>query len=218
MPRHFLIVGAGQFGTSTAHTLYEMGHEVVLVDSNERVLEELMNEVSHAVVLDATDPKALEQLGIGSFDTVVIAIGNNLEASILATVAAKSIGARRVIAKADRALSARVLTSVGADEVVRPEHDMGRRLARRLANPNIVDTLELGPHHGAAEIDVPDKLCGRLEDLRLPSRFGVQVIAVHRGDELVVSPGAEFEVKPGDRIVVIGSNQALEKLRRHLGH
>ncbi len=134
----------------------------------------------------------------------------------MATVAAKSGGARHVICKVNSQLAARVLASVGADEVIRPEHDMGTRLTRQLVTPNIVDAFNLGEDHGVVEIETQNKLCGRLADLRLPNRFGVQVIAVYRRSQLQVTPGADFELESGDRVVMIRSNDAIAKLREYL--
>lgn len=209
----FLIIGTGRFGSSIATSLHDFGHEVVAIDEVEEALEPIMQQVTHAVVMDATDEDALRKLGVQSFDTVVVAIGENLEASILATVAAKAAGARYLISKANGQLSARVLASVGADEVVRPEHDMGRRLARQLASPTEVSALELGQDHTVVEMDVGERLCGTLSDLELPRRFGVQVMAIHRQDDIEVNPGADFEVVSGDRMVVLGHNDDLAKLR-----
>jgi len=216
MARQFLVVGMGRFGSAVAQTLYDLGHEVVAIDAEEAALQEVMNRVTHAAIVDASDEAALKKLGVEHFDSVIVAIGENLEASILATVAAKSAGAKHVISKADKQLTARVLASVGADEIVRPEHDMGRRLARQLATPNIIDTLNLGSDHSVAELEAEGELCGKLRELKLPNRFGVQVIAVNRSGKLEVGPNADFEIKPGDRLVVIGSNAQLAKLREHL--
>lgn len=216
MRSQFLVIGTGRFGSSIATALHDFGHEVVAIDELEEALEPIMQQVTHAVVMDATDEEGLRKLGIRAFDTVVVAIGENLEASILATVAAKAAGARYVISKANGQLSARVLASVGADEVVRPEHDMGRRLARQLASPTEVSALELGHDHTVVEMEVTQALCGTLETLRLPSKFSVQVMAVHRGDDIVVNPGADFEVRAGDRIVVLGHNDDLNRLREEL--
>lgn len=203
----FLIIGAGRFGASVAETLSNLGHEVVVVDNDERALDAVVDKVTHAAIVDATNEDALMKLDLPAFDTVIVGIGQNLEASILATVAAKSAGARHLISKADTGLTARVLASVGADEVVRPEHDMGMRLARQLATPNIVHAFELGQHHRVVEVEVGgDRLCGTLIELQLPRRFGVQVIAVRRGGSLHVNPTADFEVRAGDRLVVIGGN------------
>ena len=216
MSRQFLVIGVGRFGSAIANTLYDFGQEVVAIDQDEEALAAVMHQVTHAAVVDATDESALGKLGLRDFDTVIVAIGNDLEASILATVAAKAAGARYVISKADRRMTARILASVGADEVVRPEHDMGFRLARQLASPNEVAALELGPEHSVVEIETRDRLCGTLQDLELPSRFDVQVIAVHRADEIMVGPGADFEVLEGDRIVVIGRNDNFDALRKHV--
>jgi trk system potassium uptake protein TrkA len=214
--KQFLVVGAGRFGSALATTLFDLGHEVVVLDRNEARVEEIMDEVTHALITDATDEEALGQLELGSFDQVVVAIGNNLEASILTIVAAKSCGARYLISKATSATSARVMLKVGADEVVRPEHDMGVRLAKQLATPSIVDAFNLGDNYEVIEFQAQRKLCGRLQDLKLPSRFGVQVIAVHREGKLEVSPSADYVISPGDNVVLIGQVEAVEKLRDYL--
>lgn len=213
MALQFLVIGTGRFGSSIATALHDFGHEVVAIDEDEQALEPVMQHVTHAVVMDATDETALRKLGLRDFDTVIVAIGENLEASILATVAVRAAGARYVISKADGNLTARVLAAVGADEVVRPEHDMGRRLARQLASPAQISALELGPDHTVVELETTDRLHGTLAELKLPTRFGVQVIAVHRGDELMVNPGADFDVHPGDRLVVLGHNDEVAGLR-----
>jgi trk system potassium uptake protein TrkA len=215
-PKHFLVIGAGRFGSALATTLYELGHEVVVIDNNEARVETIMNHVTHAAIVDATDEDALQQLGVGNFDHVIVAIGENLEANILATVAAKSSGAQHVISKASSNIAARVLSRVGADQVIRPEHDMGIRLAMQLATPSIVDAFRLGDTHGVIEIEAEGELVGRLEQLKLPNRFGVQVIAVNRDGRIEISPRADYELRPGDKIVQIGSNEAIERLRAHL--
>ncbi|NJN36917.1 MAG: TrkA family potassium uptake protein [Nitrospiraceae bacterium] len=146
----------------------------------------------------------------------IVAIGEDLESNILATVAAKSVGARQVISKAKNEIAARVLSRVGADTVIRPEHDMGIRLAHQISSPDVVDTLKLGEAHGVMEIDVHQNLVGALGDLRLPNRFGVQVLTVNRRQELIVSPSADFRLEIGDKVLLIGENKAIEKLRNFL--
>lgn len=215
--RQFLIIGAGRFGAAMAETLSNLGHEVVVVDNDESALDAVVDKVMHAAIVDATNEDALAKFDLPAFDTVIVAIGQNLEASILATVAAKSAGARHLISKADTGLTARVLASVGADEVARPEHDMGMRLARQLATPNIVHAFELGQDHRVVEVEVSnDRLQGTLAELELPRRFGVQVIAVRRGGNLQVSPNAGFEVRAGDRLVVIGGNDSFDGFHEHV--
>jgi trk system potassium uptake protein TrkA len=214
--KQFLVIGAGRFGSALASTLYELGHEVVVIDRNEEVVEDIMQQVTHAVIADATDEDALRKLGCSNFDTVIVAIGEDLEDNILATVAAKSIGARHVISKAKDDLAARVLSRVGADMVIRPEHDMGVRLARQMSAPNVLDALKLDEQHGILEVEVHDRLTGPLADLRLPRRFGVQVITVSRNDQILVSPGADFVLQEGDKVLLLGDNAAIERVRSYV--
>ncbi len=219
MRKQILVIGAGRFGSAVARTLAASGHEVVVADRDEAALRTVMDEVAHAAVVDATDEEALRRLGVANFDTVVVAIATDFEAGVLATVAAKEVGAEHVVAKATSSTAARVLLRVGADEVVRPEHDMGVRLAHQIATPSIVDAFMLGDEHEVIEVDVgkQEAMHGRLSKLRLPNRFGVQVIAVNRGGQLTVSPSADFEVRKGDRVVVIGEIQAVRRFERELG-
>lgn len=214
--KQFLVIGAGRFGSAVATTLYNLRHEVVVIDRSEEAIEAIMNQVTHAAIVDATDEEALRKLGCGNFDAVIVAIGDNLEANILATVAAKSVGAKHVISKVPSTLAARVLAKVGADEVIRPEHDMGVRVAKQLATPSILDAFNVGAAHGVIEIEVRERLSGSLQNLRLRNRFGVQLIAVNRAGNLEISPAADFELKPGDKVVLIGSNEAIERIRDYL--
>ncbi len=216
MKKQFLVIGAGRFGSALATTLYELGHEVVIVDRNEARIEVVMNRVTHAAIVDASDEVALRKLGLNNFDQVIVAIGNNLEANILATVAAKSNGAKHVISKATSHLAAQVLAKVGADEVIRPEHDMGVRLARRLCRPSVIDAFKLGNDYGVIEVEANKKLSGTLKSLRLTNRFAVQVIVVNRDGKVEVSPQADFEILPGDQLVLLGSNAAIERINDYL--
>lgn len=215
--RSYLVVGAGRFGGALARTLFELGHEVVVVDHRESALDEVMAHATHALVLDASHEEELAKVGVGNFDAVVVAIGDSFEAAVLATAAAKALGARHVVVKATSALAARVLAKVGADEVVRPEHDMGVRLARQLVTPSLVDAFALGAGHGVVELVAGARLVGTLAHLRLPHRFAVHVLAVARGDRLVVGPKADFEVDEGDKLVVIGALDDLDRFREAVG-
>ena len=213
--KQYLVIGAGRFGSALAATLYNLGHEVVIVDRDENRIEEVMERVTHAVILDATEEGSLSKLGLRNFDQVVVAIGNNLEASVLSIVAAKNQGAKKVLSKATSETAARVMLKVGADEVVRPEHDMGVRVAKSLATPTIVDAFNLGENYEVVEYTAQNRLCGRLRDLKLTERFKVQVIAVNRQGKLEVSPSADFVISPGDNVVIIGETRAVERLRNH---
>jgi trk system potassium uptake protein len=212
----FLVIGAGRFGSAVAETLFDRGHEVVVVDRDEASVEAVMAHATHVAILDATDERALRSLGASNFDTVIVAIGDDTQASILATAAAKDAGAKCVVSKAPSALLERILRRVGADEVVRPERDMGVRLAEHLANPTLVDAFRLGSAYEVIEIHATEPLRGSLAQLHLRSRFGVQVIAVDRAERLTVAPGGDFVVEVGDRLVLIGTNEAIARMQAFL--
>ena len=213
--KQYLVIGVGRFGSALATTLHNLGHEVVVADSSEARIDAVMDAVTHAVILDATDENALGKLGLPNFDKVIVAIGNDLEASILTIVAAKNRGAKTILSKATSDTAAKVMRQVGADEVVRPEHDMGVRVAKSLATPTITDAFNLGENYEVIEFTAQRKLCGRLSDLKLSNRFGVQVIAVSRRGKLELSPKADFVISPGDEVVIIGETRAIGRLRDH---
>lgn len=215
--RSFLVIGAGRFGSALARTLFDLGHEVVVVDRDEAVLEAVMAHTTQAVVLEAIDEETLARVGPANFDAVVVAIGESFEGAVLAVAAAKALGAPRIVAKATSELTARVLEKVGADEVVRPERDAGVRLARHLVTPSLVDAFELGETHSVAEIEAGPQLVGTLAHLRLPNRFQVQVIAVARGERITSAPKADFAVELGDRLVVLGAIGDLDRFRDAMG-
>lgn len=211
--RSFLVIGAGRFGGALARTLFDLGHEVVIVDREEAAVERVMAHSTHAVVADAIDEEALEQLGARNFDVAVVAIGESFESAVLTVAALKSLDMKHIVAKATSELAAQVLAKVGADEVVRPEHDMGVRVARQLVTPALIDAFALSDAHGVIEIEAGEDLMGTLAHLRLSNRFHVQVIAVERGERLTVGPKADFEVREGDRLVVIGATDDLDRFR-----
>lgn len=214
--KQFLVIGVGRFGSALATSLFAQGHEVVALDIDEGRIDGVMDHVTHAVIGDASDQKTLEDLGVSNFDAVIVAIGSDFEASILAALAAKAAGAEYVVSKAVSEPGARVLSAIGANVVVRPEHDMGLRVARQLTTPDLVDAFNLGEDHAVIEVDVHEKMTGTLEELRLPNRFGVVVIAVQRDEDITITPGADFDVRTGDKLVLIGSNDAIEAYREHL--
>ena len=212
-----LVIGLGRFGTAVATTLYEMGHEVVAIDQIEENVQRVMNLVTHAAIVDASDERALRAIGASDFDVVVVAIGTDVQANILATMNAKSLGAPYVVSKAIDEMARRVLERIGADLVIRPEHDMGVRLARQIATPNIVDTLDLGGDYAIVEIEANDRLRGTLRDLNLTGRFGVQIIAISHAGKIEVTPRAEDTIQPHDKLVVIGTSHSIDELRRYIG-
>jgi len=211
--RQFIVIGLGRFGTSVAETLYSLGNDVLAVDSDEEVVQEISDTVTHAVQVDANDENSLRALGIRNFDCAVISIGSNIQASILATLLVKELGVKYVIAKATTALHAKVLYKIGADRVVFPERDMGVRVAHNLVSSNILDYIELSPDYSIAEVVSPEEWHNKtLGELNIRAQYGINVMAIKRDNDIDVSPAADNIVEPGDIIVAIGNIEELNKL------
>lgn len=211
----FAVIGLGRFGTSLAITLCRMGHEVLAIDEDEKKVEEIIEFVTHAVQADAKDEQALKELDIKNFDAVIVSVGKNIQASIWVTVMLKEMGVKKVIAKAQTELHGKVLSRVGADKVVFPERDMGERVARALVSDNIMEQITLSPEHSIIEMIAPPKFIGKtLQDIALGREFGVTVLAIRRGKEILISPNAKTEIIEGDLLVIIGRNEQLEKMEK----
>ncbi len=210
----FIVIGLGRFGTSLAMTLNAYEHDVMAIDSDIKRVQQVSHVLPHVIQLDATDIDALREVGAGSFDTGVVCIGTDFEANLLATVSLRKLGARRVITKARTVTQQDILQRVGADEVILPEHEAGVRLARRLASINFVDFLELSDDTGIVEIVTPTHLVGKsLRESEIRQRYGLTVVAMHRGDEVIVSPSADEIIYENDTLVVLGQLINCEKLR-----
>jgi trk system potassium uptake protein len=211
--KQFLVIGLGRFGSGVAKTLYNAGHEVVAIDASEEPVEEMQNSVTQAAVADATDEATLRDLGISSFDAVIIAIGTNVEANIYTTLAAKDAGAKYIVCKAIDEISKRILVKIGADRVIRPEFDSGVQLAYQLSSPKLLAQLELTPEFSVIELEANQALSGKLEHF---TKQGIQVIAHARGETVRTALTAETEIRPGDKLVLLGRNASLEKMRDSL--
>ena len=211
--KQFVIIGLGRFGSSIAKTLYSLGNDVLAIDKDEDIVQEIADSVTHAVQLDATDENALRALGIRNFDVAVVTIGDNIQSSIMATLLVKELGVKYIIAKGHSDLHAKVLYKIGADRVVLPEKDMGVRVAHNLVSANILDYIELSEDYSVMEIQVLDEWSGKtLNELRLRSKYGINVMAIKRGDEVNLSPSAEEIIEDNDVIVAIGSAEDLNRL------
>lgn len=206
----FAVVGLGRFGSSVALKLLERGYSVLGIDRDPALVQELSDSLTQVVALDSTSEDALRAVGIAQFETVVVAIGTHFENNLLTTVTLKSIGVRRVVCKAVNERQRQILLRVGADEVVLPEHEAGARLAWRLAEPRVIDHLDLGAGFSVAELRVPAALVGQtLAESQLRQQFGINVLAVRRGGKLIVNPPAEHDFVAGDMLLVIGSDPSI---------
>ncbi len=214
--KQYVIIGLGRFGTSIAKTLYSLGNEVLAIDVDEEVVQEISQDVTHAVQADSTDEGVLRSLGLRNFDVAVITIGSDVQASIMATLLVKELGVKYVIAKAHNEIHAKVLYKIGADRVVFPERDMGIRVAHNLCSSNILDYIELSPDYSIMEVTALNKWVGKsLKDLNLRSRFGINVMAIKRGNDINISPEADEYIRKGDILVVIGGTEELKVIEEY---
>ncbi|MBE3583842.1 MAG: TrkA family potassium uptake protein [Limnochordaceae bacterium] len=212
--RQFVVLGLGRFGTSVARTLYQLGFDVLGIDMDEQKVQEVSDQITHAVQADCTDEEALSALGVRNFDVGVVAIGD-LEASVLAVVILQELGVRTVIAKAVSELHGRVLEKVGANHVVYPERDMGVRVAHYLVPGNVLDYFPLAPGYSLLEIKSPDRFAGHsLRELDLRGRYGAIIVAVRRGEVINPAPGPEFQLEAADVLVALGRDEDLERLEQ----
>ena len=210
--KQYAVIGMGRFGTGVASTLLNAGQEVLVVDSNEEIIQKISEFATHAVVADATDEASLKSLGLRNFDIIVVAIGNDLEASILTTLLLKEIGVKYIVAKADSAPHGKLLEKVGADKVVFPERDMGQRIAHNLMSTNVIEYFEVAPDLGIIEIGVPDELVGTsLLESKLRERYGITVIAVRRNGKLILSPSPSEKFIDGDTLILVGDSKGIQQ-------
>ncbi len=209
----FAVIGLGRFGSSLALTLAARGYTVLGIDRNREIVQSLADDLTQTVALDATDEAALRAIDITSFDTVVVGIGADFESDLMATVALKSLGVRRVICKALTERQRAILLKVGADQVVLPEYDAGQRLAQSLTSPLLLEQFTLGTTHTLTELRVPASFIGQtLRSVDLRARFGVTLLAVKHADELIVSPSADYSFTADDLLVAIGTNEQIRRL------
>lgn len=212
--KSFIVIGMGRFGTALASELCKAGCEVLAVDSDASRINAVMDTVTHAIQADTTDERAIKQLGVRNFDAVIVSVGDDIRTSILTTVLCKEQGAKEIICKSSDELHTKLLLKTGADKVLQPEREGGVRLARSLVNDSIVDYLDLSDEFSIAEAHLPADWIGRsLKEIDVRRNYGVSVIAIRRGEEIIVSINPDAPMLEGDGLVMIGANAQLEKIR-----
>ena len=203
----------GSFGESVAVELQNLGCEVIAVDNDMERIEEIADSVSYAMRADFGEPEVIRSLGARNLDGVVVAVAENMESSIMATLVSKEIGVPYVMAKAKTDLHATVLRKIGADAVIFPEVDMGKRIAKTLASANFADWLSLSPDYSIVEIKIPEKWVGKsLIELDVRRVHAVNVVAIKTGDDVEVNPDPARKLEEGMIMVLVGANEALEKI------
>jgi len=219
MAHQVAVIGMGRFGISLARELYRIGHDVLVVDQNEALVQQMMGQVTYAVAGDSTSPELLEEVGIRNFDTGVVAIGTDIQSSVLTTVLLKQqFELPQVIARATNELHGKTLEAVGADRVVFPEHETGLRTAHSLFQREVLEYMELTSEFGFSKINVSREMVG----LTLTQagfgmardKYGAAVVAIRRGRQPILTPSKDEVLEEGDQIVVAGPEDTLEQRKR----
>jgi len=217
MKRDYAVIGLGRFGGSICKELSEEGMDVLAIDKNEDKVNEYKNIASHAVIADSTDESTLKELGLKNIDHVIVAIGDNIQASILTTVILTDLGIKMITVKANNDYHEKILNKIGAQQVVHPERDMGKRIAHNIISNNILDYLELSDEHSIVEVKAGKKMLGKsLVDLDIRANYGCNVVAIKRGDDINVSPSDEDTLKANDVLIVIGADKDISRFEKHL--
>ena len=213
--KSYVVIGLGRFGSEVARRLFEQGCEVLAVDTHSELVQQISQDVTHAVVADARDKDVLRALGVKDFDCAVVAIGGSLGDSVLATMNVKELGVPRVVCKAHDETPRQVLRKLGADQVVIPEQEQAARLAKSLSSYNVLDYIELSDEYGIIEVPAPKSWMGKsLKELNVRAKLGVNILAIKQNDTINVSPAADYPIGADDILVVLGDTAALEKVQK----
>lgn len=213
MKKQFIVIGLGRFGSSLTRTLIANGHEVLAVDKDEHLVQEISSIATHALQADCTDESTLKEMGAGNFSHAIVAIGDDLQSSILVTLLLKELNVPKVTAKAKNDYHGKVLGKIGADQIVYPERDMAARLGKQLSSNNLIDYIELSPDYNLVELMAPLSMNGKsLKDLNIRAKYGCTIMAIKTKGKMNISPKAEDKIWTGDVLLIIGSNEDISHL------
>lgn len=213
--KSYIVIGLGRFGQTLARQLCMLGAEVLALDVHNDLVQQVAEDVTHAVVADAQDKDVLRALGVRDFDCAIVAIGTDLASSVLTVMNLKELGVPYVICKAHDETHRRVLEKLGVDRVVIPEQENAARLARSLNSHNVLDYIELSEDYGILEYPTPAGWVGKtLKELNVRAKLGVNIIAVESGGKTNVSPAADYKIQEGDILAILGDNYSLEAVQK----
>lgn len=226
--KSFVVIGLGRFGSNIARALSEKGFEVIVIDSDEAEIQEFTDLVTHSFVLDATDDKALKDVGVADVDVAIVSLGQHIDDSILVTLVLKELGVKEVIVKAVNERHGKILQKIGADRIIYPEREVAIRLAESFVSPKIFDYIELSPTHSIIEIAAPKQFFGKsLREIGPREKYGITLIAINRKtpiitdkgtpdftEDIIIAPGIDEEIGEGDILTLLGRYEDLEKIEK----
>ncbi len=215
MRKEFVVIGLGRFGGSIVKELISQGANVMAIDSSPVRVDDFAHIATQAVVADTTDEAVVKSLGLRNFEHVIVAIGEDIQSSILTTLILKELGVQQITVKANNDYHEKVLRKIGADFVVHPERDMGIRIANHMISNNVLDYLELSDEHSIMEIKVSDRIAGRsLVDLDLRAKYGINIVGIKRGDEILITPEPTDPILMGDLLLLIGADVDINRFMK----
>ena len=217
MKKQVCVIGMGRFGATVAQELYQSGHDVLAIDLDEEKVQDMLGHVTYAVRADASHESVLRELDVADFDVGVVALGSeNVQASILITVLLKSIGVPFILSRAVNELHGSTLERVGADKVVYPEMESAQHVSHIGFEPGVIDYMQIVPNFGISKVRPPEEMLRRtLEEVGLSGstdNYGISVLAVRRGRSYILHPAKDEEIKPGDVLIVAGTNEQVGRL------
>jgi trk system potassium uptake protein TrkA len=214
LKKSYAVFGLGRYGLAVARELVAGGADVLAIDQSESIVNSLAAEIPLCKCADVTDGDVLRQLDIGSFDTVIIAMAGSLEATVLSTMLCKELGVKTVIAKCYNETHQKILSRVGADQVVFPESESGARLAKNLLSAGFVDLLEISRDVSMVEVSVQPEWVGKsLLELNLRRKYGINIVAIREGGTVSVTIDPEKPLSKEARLLVIGNTARMGKLK-----
>ncbi len=212
--KSYAVFGLGRYGLAVAKELVANGADVLAVDLNEQIVDSAILDIPYCKCADITNAEVIKQLGIANMDVVIIAMANNLEASVMAIMHCKSVGVKTVIAKCAGEMQGNILSKVGADKVVFPEKESGNRLAKNLLSSGFVDVVELSGEVSLVEIDVRPEWVGKtLVELNFRKKYGINVIAIRRGQSVDINIDPMEKLSKDLELVVIANTSKISKIK-----
>ncbi|GEM03639.1 ktr system potassium uptake protein C [Halolactibacillus miurensis] len=213
--RQLAVIGLGQFGRGVTDTLIKQGHDVLVIDKKERLVSDYQAIATHAVVADTTEENRLKSLGLTNFDYVIVAIGEDIQASILTTLILKDMGVKNVWVKAINKNHSKILSRIGADYIIQPEKDIAKRLVNQLLHNHIMDFIELSDDHSIVEVKVSDRLVNRsIEAIDLRGLYGLSLIGIRHNGKVDINPSPYYLMQPKDVLIILGRNRSIQKFKK----
>ncbi|MBF8266929.1 MAG: potassium uptake system protein [Dehalococcoidia bacterium] len=221
MAKSIMVVGLGRFGASVAHTLFKLGYDVLGIDTDEKAVQASLGQLTYAVQGDSTNETTLKELGVSNFDAAIIAIGSDMQSSLMTAVLLATLKVPLIVARAKDQLHGNTLQRIGVNKVIYPEQEMGEFVAHSLFNPDVLEYMDLTPDFGISKVRLPDPLAGlSLKEAGLGGtrdKYGLAVVAIKRGRDVTLAPDEGEKLRKGDILVLAGKDERMERWQKPKG-